>query len=199
MADPWEMAEMAERIWFRMRNQVSWAKLKLGNDDDKIQHHQLELYQDEIRSGVNRLQEHGLSTMPLPGAYGLVVFNGGQRSLPTVLATEDPRYRPTGLKPGETHGYMIDEAQKDGTGGKMRSLWKGALGWVHTVLGKKVHIGDDDTEEVIIKGKTGTVTIQITGQSVTITGTTGDVVVNGISLVHHTHPDPQGGNTGQPQ
>jgi hypothetical protein len=135
--------------------------------------------------------------MPLPGAQALVLFRTGGRSMGTVLATEDPRYRPKGLKPGETHGYMIDEAQKDGTGGKARSLFKGALGWVHTILGKKIHVGDDDTEEIVIKGKSS-VTIEITGQKITITGTTGDVVVNGVSLVNHVHPDAQGGFTGPP-
>jgi phage baseplate assembly protein V len=28
---------------------------------------------------------------------------------------------------------------------------------------------------------------------------TGDVTANGISLVNHTHPDPQGGTVGKPQ
>ena len=54
--------------------------------------------------------------MPLPGSQGLVLFHGGKRSLGTIIAVDDARYRPTGLKPGEAHGYMVDGAQKDGTG-----------------------------------------------------------------------------------
>jgi hypothetical protein len=41
-------------------------------------------------------------------------------------------------------------------------------------------------------------TITITGDSVTITGSWGNLVVNAIPLVHHKHPDLQGGFTDEP-
>jgi phage baseplate assembly protein V len=40
-------------------------------------------------------------------------------------------------------------------------------------------------------------TINVHGNA-NITAQGGDVVVNGVSLVNHTHPDPQGGSTGAP-
>lgn len=154
MAD-WETEQLAERIYFRMRNTVSFTKLGIGNDDDEMQHHQAELYEGEVRDGVQRMQEHGLSTMPLPGSHAIIMHHGGQRSIGTVVGTEDPRYRPKGLKPGETHGYMIDEADKKGENGKLRSLWKGALGWTHSLFGKTINMGTAaDTETIVITSKT---------------------------------------------
>lgn len=154
MAD-WETEQLAERIYFRMRNTVSFTKLGIGNDDDEMQHHQAELYQGEVRDGVQRMQEHGLSTMPLPGSHAIIMHHGGQRSLGTVVGTEDPRYRPRGLKPGETHGYMIDGADKKGENGTLRSLWKGVLGWTHSLFGKVINIGTEaDTETIVITSKT---------------------------------------------
>lgn len=63
---------------------------------------------------------------------------------------------------------------------------------------------DDGT---IVKNDAGAVTINATksitinAPTVNITGSSGDVVVNGISLVNHTHGGvmPGGGSTGKPQ
>ncbi len=201
MAEQFELEQLAERIYFRTRNTVAWAKLDTGNDDDEMQHHQLELYDTEVRSGVQRMQEHGLTTMPLPGSHGLVLHHGGQRSMGMIVATDDPRYRPRGLKPGETHGYMIDEADKKGENGKVRSLWKGALGWAHSIFGKTINMGSADTTTINI-GKDGSVTINLGSNAATVnfTAGNGDITVNGVSLVNHTHSGvvPGAGHTGPP-
>lgn len=198
--DNWEFQDGLERIYFRARNIIGWATLALGNDDQPVQFHQAEVLHNEVRNGIQRLQEHGLSTMPLPGAKALVLFHGGKRSLGSVVAVDDARYRPQGLKPGESHFYMIDGAQKDGTGGTMRTLSKGSLGWTHDVLGKTINVGNSDAVTINIGTTSSSVTINMGGASATvnINGASGDVKVNGVSLVNHTHPDPQGGNTGAP-
>lgn len=199
MDDDWQFADAVERVYFRMRNTVGWATLALGDDSKQVQNHQVELYQGEVRNGIQRLQEHGFSSMPLPGARALAIFHSGKKSLGTAVAVDDPRYRPTGLKPGETHGYMIDGAAKDGTGGTMRSLWKGTLGWIHDIFGKTINFGQDSNTQTINIGHSGSLTINVSGGTINLNVSGGDIVVNGISLVHHVHPDPQGGVTGPPQ
>lgn len=200
MDDDWQLQQTAERIYFKTRNLVGWATLALGDDSKQVQNHQLEVYEGEVRNGVQRIQEHGLSTMPLPGAKAMVIFHGGKRGLGTAVAVEDARYRPTGLQPGESHGYMVDGAAKDGTGGTMRTLWKGRLGWEHDVFGKTINIGDTNAVTINVGTTASAVTINMGGSSATvnINAGSGDVKVNGVSLVNHTHPDPQGGNTGAP-
>src|SRR5207248_1521226 len=102
--------------------------------------------------------------------------------------------------------------------GKLRVLWKGSLGWGHSLYGVEIHLGhwkqgsDDKDQEVngaklddtkLIaalaktinlgdRQKTDTIavagmTITIERDKVTITGASGDVVVDGVSLVNHTH------------
>lgn len=76
--------------------------------------------------------------------------------------------------------------------------------------GRRVNkiVGDD--YEIVVKDKNvyiqGALTITAKG-NITINGdikvngsitATGDVIGGGISLVNHTHPDPQGGDTGKP-
>jgi hypothetical protein len=62
-------------------------------------------------------------------------------------------------------------------------------------FGKTINVGAHaDAVKMTVAGQT----ITITGASLTITGSSGNAVVNGISLVHHKHPDPQGVFTGEP-
>lgn len=166
--DEWEYAQTTERSYYRMRNHVSFGSLKLGYDDDPMQGHQVELYQGELHPRINSWQMHGITSMALPGASVFAIFQGGQRSIGTIVATEDTRYRPKGLKPGEIHGYMIDEAKKDGSDGKTRSLFKGLLGWVHDIFGKVIHIGTNaDTQTIEITSNT---TIRIKAPTIILDG-----------------------------
>lgn len=198
--EDWEVIQIAERVYHRMRNSMVMGTTAVGSDDEGVQNHQTEGYQDEVRDAVRRLGEFGHSAMLLPGAKVLINYHGGQRALGVIMGTEDPRYRPKGLKPGENHLYMVDGADKKGEGGTTRSVVKALLGWLVTLYGKTIHVGTTDTNTITITGSSS-VTITITGDTVNINGTHGDVVVNGISLVHHTHGGvtPGSGSTGQPQ
>lgn len=55
---------------------------------------------------------------------------------------------------------------------------------------------DDKTGVLRIHGD---VTVQLDGGTVNITGGAGDVVVSGVSLVHHTHTGDSGGTTSPPK
>jgi phage baseplate assembly protein V len=168
MSDGWDIGDQVSQGFYRTQSVVSRVTLKLGDDTKPVQIWQTEGFPGEIRSGVQRLHAFGISTMPLTGAKAHVTYQGGNRGFGTITNVEDPRYRPKGLKGGETHVYMVDGAQaSDGTGGTLRTLLKGAIGWLTTLLGKTITIGDVNTTTITITGST---LIKLVGP-VEITGT----------------------------
>lgn len=66
---------------------------------------------DEVREDVEVFQQYGFASVPLPGAEGLTVFIGGDRSHGVTVATEDGRYRLVEMKPGEVALYT-DEGDR---------------------------------------------------------------------------------------
>lgn len=84
----------------------------------------------EVIDKVTRLGEYGFYSCPPEGSEALVVFLGGRRSMPVVIATGHRADRPKDMKPGEASlfntvagQYVI--ASEDG---KFRSL---APDWLH--------------------------------------------------------------------
>jgi phage baseplate assembly protein V len=134
------------------------GKATVENVDDSsgVQQIQASVLQDEVLDQVERAGCFGITSNPKPGAFAVILFPNGNRDTGIVIATEDQRYRPTDLNPGEVAVY--DSA------------------------GNIIHLKSDGSIEVA--------TSQLTS--------TGDIIANGISLMHHTHSDPQGGSTGQP-
>lgn len=145
--EPWEQEQLAERIYYRMRNSIASVKLGPGDDETPWQNHQGEYYQQEVMTKVPRVQQFGHSSMPLTGGHAVSLSHGGFRAISMIIAADDVRYRPTKLKPGEQQGYMVTDAKKDGTEGKTRLLWKGILGWTHKVFGKSIQIGQWQDEK----------------------------------------------------
>ena len=66
---------------------------------------QIEVLKGELRADVERMQDYGFTSVPLPGADAAVVFVAGNREQGIILAVDDRRYRPTGLQPGEACMY----------------------------------------------------------------------------------------------
>lgn len=81
------------------------AVVRLVDDSRPVQELQLAMLRGELRHGVERLQEVGFSSRPLPGAWAFAVCLGGNRDHPVVIATDDGRHRPTDLEPGEVALY----------------------------------------------------------------------------------------------
>jgi phage gp45-like len=101
--------------------------LHRSDDTNAVQTHQIEGYQDELRDSMQRHQQFGMSTVTLPGAKGTALYQAGHRGSATVVAVEDPRYRPTKQKPGEVLVYMVGGAAGDGSGGTMLINWSVTL------------------------------------------------------------------------
>jgi phage gp45-like len=114
----------------RVMHMVQRFTLNQGNDNPMMQLLDLDGMNSEFRKGVERFQHFGFSSVPLPrdqqqgqgqqgggdtggngeqmkgpAAEGICLFPGGQRNHPVVIAVDDRRHRPMGLKPGENAQY----------------------------------------------------------------------------------------------
>lgn len=95
----------------RIAGMVGRAVLTAIDDGEGIQLVQLDGLADETHDGVERMQDYGFTSVPLPGAEAAVVFAGGVRSHGLVVAVGDRRYRLKGLQAGEVAIYD-DQGQK---------------------------------------------------------------------------------------
>jgi phage baseplate assembly protein V len=90
---------------------VARAVLNRVNDVKKMQTVQLTALEGETRADVERVHEYGFTSVPLEGAEAVAVFPGGFREQGLVIATDDRRYRLTGLTAGEVAIYT-DQGDK---------------------------------------------------------------------------------------
>lgn len=163
----------------RVRLMVSRAIIKAIDDSKGLQQMQVDALADETLDRVERFQGYGFTSVPLPGGSALVVCVGGSRSHPVIVATDDARYRLTGLQPGEVALY--------------------------TDQGDKIHIKRGGNIDIVAatKLKITAPAIEMTGPltvagNITVTG--GNVVADGIGLKTHVHPGVTAGSasTGLP-
>lgn len=161
-----------------LRQLVARAVLTLVDDSRKLQALQVTLYDDELRDDVERFQNYGFTSHPLPGAEAVAVCVSGNRDHAVVIAVDDRRYRLKPLQAGEVAIYT-DEGDKI-------VLKRG--GTIEVTASTKVRLVAPTVE------LTGN--LQVAGQ---ITAT-GDVVGVGKSLSTHVHGGVQtgGGTTGAP-
>jgi len=89
----------------RLDNLVARAVVKVIDDTRKLQLLQLAVLDGETREACERFQEYGFTSVPLADAEAVVVFVGGHRDHPLVLAVDDRSKRKTGLQPGEAAVY----------------------------------------------------------------------------------------------
>lgn len=99
------LSKILAPIRARIANLVSRAVVQLVNDEANVQLLQLGVLADETRDEVERIQEYGFTSVPLPGAEAVVLWVGGRRDHGLVIATDDRRHRLAGLQPGEVAIY----------------------------------------------------------------------------------------------
>lgn len=141
--------------------------LRIIDDTKKIQKCQISLMDNETHSNIDRYQEYGFSSVPLPGAQAVAVSIAGSRDNSIIIATEDGRYRPLNLNAGEVT--------------------------IYNHLGDKIVIKQNRTIEitapnVIINGN-----LQVTGNILDNSGTN-TRTVSGMRAqynAHHHHPTSQ--------
>lgn len=174
----------------RLALMVGRAIVNLIDDGPGLQALQLELLQDEVRGDVERVQNYGFTSVPLPGCEAVGVAVAGSRDHVLVVAVDDRRYRLKGLPGGEVAMYTDQ--------GDVVHIKRG--GTILVKAATKVRIesplvemtGDLDVAGNVHVGGDVAVDGGVTAQ--------GDVVGEGVSLATHTHGGvtPGPGNTGVP-
>lgn len=99
------LTKLKESMGRRLAQLVNRAVLQAVNDAGGLQEVQVQALADELLDRVERFQQYGLTTVPLPGAEGLLLSVGGSRSNAVIIAVDDRRYRLQGLKGGEVALY----------------------------------------------------------------------------------------------
>ena len=205
-------------IWRRIRLLVSRGVLKLVDDSLKLQGVQLGLLGGQP-AWAERFQEYGYTSHPHPGAEAIVAAVGGARSHLAAIAVDDRRYRVTNLQPGEVCLYTDEGDEIRMKRGRIISVIAGSKLDVtapEVVVTASTSVTFDTpiatfTQNVEILGSctvqnllTANGGIQASGGSgaaVSVDGlvsVTDDVEASGVSLVNHTHPENDGGDTGAP-
>src|SRR5438128_1556939 len=100
-----ELNHLLNPIRRRLDNLVARAVVMVVNDAKKLQLLQLSVLDSETRDLCERFQDYGFTSVPLAGAEAIVLFVGGLRDHPLVLAVDDRAKRKTGLQPGEAAMY----------------------------------------------------------------------------------------------
>lgn len=93
----------------RIEMMVARAVVRGVNDVLKLQGLQIEALDEEIHDEAERFQNYGFTAVPFADAEAVIVFAGGLRSHPLVIAVDDRRYRLTGLEEGEVAIYDDQE------------------------------------------------------------------------------------------
>jgi phage baseplate assembly protein V len=155
---------MSDAVAGRVRLMVGRAILGLVNDATKAQAVQVEMLDDEVQDNVERFQNYGFTSVPHKGAEAVVVCVGGLRSHGIVIATEDRRYRLTGLENGEVALYD-DQGQ----------VVKLARDGIYIETDKKVTVNADS---VAVTAET----VEVNAESVAVTAESVVVTSNDINL-----------------
>ena len=106
--------KMLEPLRRRMATLVNRAVLQAVNDAGGLQELQVQALADEVMDRLERFQQYGLTSVPLPGAECVLLSVGGSRSNAVIIAVDDRRYRLQGLEGGECALYSIDDQEAHG-------------------------------------------------------------------------------------
>ena len=108
---PRDLGKLLDPLRRRVQLMVGRCIVNLVDDALKMQGVQITLLSDETRDKVERLQNYGFTSNPLPGAEAVALAVGGTRNHAVVVVCDDRRYRLKGLESGEVAVYT-DEGDK---------------------------------------------------------------------------------------
>jgi phage baseplate assembly protein V len=108
------MNKLLDPVRRRLAQLVNRAVLQLVNDAAGLQELQVQALADEVLDRIERFQQYGLTSVPLPGSEGLLLSVGGSRSNAVIIAVDDRRYRLQGLEGGEVALYTLDDQAAPG-------------------------------------------------------------------------------------
>ena len=126
----------------RVRLMISRAVVNMINDAGGLQVMQVKLLADETRESVERMQNYGFTSVPLPGAEGILACVSGNRDHGVLIAVDDGRHRIKDLAAGEAAMYT----HKDKEAHKHRIIFKndGSI----EVLAKNIIVKASETARI---------------------------------------------------
>lgn len=108
---PANILKLIDPIKKRIMNILSRGVVNSVDDSKGIQRIKTALFADEIHDNVERFQNYGFTSKPLPGAESLALFHSGNREHGIIIVVDDRRYRLKGLADGEV-AIFTDEGDK---------------------------------------------------------------------------------------
>ena len=181
----------------QIRNSIARCVLSLINDSPALQRVQVQLMAfpqpdgsmaAELISDIEVMAHYGFTSVPFAGAEAAYLSVGGVRAHGLVIATDDRRYRPTALEPGESKHYD-DQGQ---------FIYISRAGIIISGAGLPMTI--TDTPSLTVNAATevvlNTPLLQVNGQIVA----TGNVTAGSVDLEGHVHSgvQPGSGSTSTP-
>ncbi|MBC3494318.1 phage baseplate assembly protein V [Pseudomonas taiwanensis] len=145
---------------------IARGTVALASAGSMLQTLQMRLTAGEVKDDLEHFEPYGFTSHPKPGAEGIALFLGGDRSHGVVVCVSDRRFRLKELKPGEVALYT-DEGD--------------------TFVFKRDRVVELETMTLKVKAGIGvefdTPLIKTTGRI----ESDGDQVAAGISQVEHVH------------
>lgn len=145
---------------------IARGTVALASAGSMLQTLQMRLTAGEVKDDLEHFEPYGFTSHPKPGAEGVALFLGGDRSHGVVVCVADRRFRLKELQPGEVALYT-DEGD--------------------TFVFKRGRIVELDT--MMLKVKAGTA-VEFDTPVIKTTGrieSAGDQVAAGISQIQHVH------------
>ena len=145
--DPSILSRLLAPLRRRIALMVRRAVIDLVNDDNPVQAMQLRLYKGEIRQGVERIQEYGFSSVPLPEGQAVAVCVDGEAGHELVIATDDRRWRPRKKNPGDVTLYTDKNAEGDA-----HHVYIGAADRHVNIRGNTIRLDADEDITLVCRG-----------------------------------------------
>lgn len=92
-------------IYDRIKMILNRSLLSRVNDETPIQTCQISIMRDEVKDGVERVQDYGFTSNPNEGAEALVGFINGNKDQGIIIKIDDSRVRLKPLEKGEVAIY----------------------------------------------------------------------------------------------
>ena len=180
-----------------MRNVLARCTVALVDAARKLQTLQLRVTAREVRDGIEHLEPYGFTSNPHPGAEGVLLFAGGDRSHGVVVCVADRRFRLQGLQSGEV-ALLTDEGDqlhfKRGRVIEIQTLTLRVKADTETIFDTPLvrFTGDTLTQgDAGIAGALDVVGAMTGGDTLT---TAGDQIAGGVSTMKHPHSGVARGN-----
>jgi phage baseplate assembly protein V len=165
----------------RIHLMIGRAVLSALADGAARQRVQFSALKGEVKADVERVQDYGFTSHPLPGAQIVFVSLSGNRDHPLVIRADDPRHRKKNLEPGEVCLYT-DEGD-----------------FIHLKRGRIVEIV---TDTLIVRAATKITfdTPLVEGSGAIRDGESGGMSLHQMRAIYdsHVHPENDGGGPTDP-